>query len=156
MRLGDLDAEELWKAVAVALGTGVLLSAVMVPAFLSGISPLPEPLGLAFAERLTGRPLPLPVGLLFHLVYVAFWSLAYLARCRARLDFGRALLLGIGLWVLVLFLFFPLVGWGFLGLAVSPRLIPASLVPHLLFALFLWGLARLAFTPRPAAAVGDR
>ncbi len=136
---------DLLKAVAVGLGTGLLLSAVMVPALKLGISPLPQPLGLAFAERLAGQPLPLPVGLLFHLLYVTFWSVLYLLRFRDAIRFGSALLLGLGLWVLVLVVFFPLVGWGFLGLAVSPALIPASLVPHLLFALFLWLLGRLAF-----------
>jgi hypothetical protein len=43
--------------------------------------------------------------------------------------------------------FFPVVGWGFLGLAVGPKLIVASLVPHLLFAIVLWGLCRFAFKP---------
>ena len=36
-------------------------------------------------------------------------------------------------------------GWGFLGPAVGPRLIVASLVPHLLFAVFLWAGCRLVF-----------
>ena len=40
---------------------------------------------------------------------------------------------------------FPIVGWGFLGLGISPKLIPAALVPHLLFAAFLWGLCRVFF-----------
>lgn len=44
------------------------------------------------------------------------------------------------LWLVVLALFFPLVGWGFAGLHVRPKLIPASLLPHLLFGLLLWGL----------------
>jgi len=45
----------------------------------------------------------------------------------------------------VLVVFFPIIGWGFLGLAVSPKLIVASLIPHLLFAVFLWGLGRTMF-----------
>ncbi len=32
-----------------------------------------------------------------------------------------------------------------MGLAVGPKLIPASLVPHALFAVFLWGLCRMGF-----------
>ncbi len=31
---------------------------------------------------------------------------------------------------------------------MSPKLIPAALVPHVLFALFLWGLGRLFFRTR--------
>ena len=49
---------------------------------------------------------------------------------------------------------FPIAGWGFLGLAISPKLIVGAFVPHLLFGLFLWGLCRLAFKDREP--VGSR
>lgn len=151
MRAHSLTTAEWLKAIGAGIGTAILLSAVMVPALKSGVSPLPEPLGLAFAETILGRPLPLPVGLLFHVAYVTFWSVAFVVLFRDRLSLRNALLLGLLLWGLVLVIFFPVVGWGFLGLAVSPKLIVASLVPHVLFALFLWGLCRLAFRPRGAA-----
>lgn len=147
-----LSTGEWAKAVGVGIGTAVLLSAIMVPALRFGISPLPKPLGLAFAETVIGRPLPLPVGLLFHVVYVTAWSVAFIALLRDRMSFLNALGLGLGLWILVLLVFFPVVGWGFLGLAVSPNLIVASLVPHLLFAIFLWALARIAFRKASRAA----
>lgn len=152
MRLHNLTTGEWLKAVSVGIGTAILLSAVMVPALKLGISPLPKPLGLAFAETILGQSLPLPIGLLFHVAYVTFWSVAFVALCRNCLGFRNALMLGVGLWILVLVVFFPIVGWGFLGLAVSPKLIVASFVPHVLFVLFLWGLCRLAFKPRRAAA----
>jgi hypothetical protein len=154
MQLPNLAPTEFPKAIGIGVATALLLSAVMVPALRLGISPLPKPLGLAFAETLLDRPLPLPVGLLFHLAYVTAWSVAYVALFRPALTFGRALLLGLVLWLLVLFVFFPIVGWGVLGLAVTPKLIVASLVPHLLFAVFLWGLCRLGFRHVPAAATG--
>ena len=153
MRPHSLTPKETGKAIGVGVAIALLLSAVMVPAFKAGISPMPRPLGLAFAQTLLGQ-VPLPVGLLFHVVYVTFWSVAYIVLFRDRLTLLNALGLGLALWVLVLLVFFPIVGWGFLGLGVSPTLIPASLVPHLLFALFLWALSRLAFGQRsqPAAA----
>jgi hypothetical protein len=64
---------------------------------------------------------------------------------RAHLSILNALGLGLALWVVILVVFFPIIGWGFLGLGISPKLIPASLVPHVLFAVFLWGLCRLSF-----------
>ena len=79
MRLHRLSSVEWLKALGVGIATAVLLSAVMVPALKAGISPLPKPLGLAFAETVLQRPLPLPVGLLFHIVYVTFWSAAFVA-----------------------------------------------------------------------------
>jgi len=92
------------------------------------------------------RPLPPPIGLLFHVAYVGFWSVAFVVLFRDRLSLRAALVLGFALWVVVLVIFFPVVGWGFLGLALSPKLMVAAFVPHLLFAIFLWGLCRLAFT----------
>jgi hypothetical protein len=109
----------------------------------AGFSPLPEPLRLAFADTVLGRPMPLPIGLLFHIVYVTAWSVACVVLFRHTLTLVNALLLGLFLWLLVLFVFFPIVGWGVLGLAVSPKLIVASFVPLLLFAVFLWVLCRI-------------
>ncbi|MGH9771536.1 MAG: hypothetical protein ACRD4Q_07545 [Candidatus Acidiferrales bacterium] len=128
----------------------------MLPAFKLGIAPMPTFPSLTFAETLLGRILPLPVGLLFHVVYVAFWSLAYVVLFRNSLTFLNVLWLALTLWIVVLVVFFPIVGWGFLGLGISPRLIPAALVPQLLFALFLWGLCRIGFTQSAAVTNGVR
>ncbi len=145
MRIHNLTSGEWLKAIGIGIATAILLSAVMVLALKIGISPLPKPLGLAFAETVLGGPRPLPIGLLFHVAYVTIWSVAFVAQFRDRLPLRNALLLGLVLYILVLVVFFPVVGWGFLGLAVSPKLIVASLVPHVLFAVFLWGACRLAF-----------
>ncbi len=148
MRLHKLPISEIAKAGGVGILTALLLTGVMVPAMKFGLSPMPKPLGLAFAETVLGRPLPLPVGLLFHTLYVAFWSFAYVSLFRDGLSLIKALVLGGLLWIAVLLVFFPVVGWGVLGLAVSPKLIVASLVPHVLFAVVLWGLCRVVFKTR--------
>ena len=152
MRLHKLTPAELLKAIGIGIATALLLSAIMVPALRLGISPLPKPLGLAFAETVLGHPLPLPVGLLFHVAYVTVWAVVYVVLFRHALTFGKALLLGLVLWLLVLFVFFPIVGWGVLGLGVTAKLIVASLVPHLLFAVFLWALCRISFRQTRGAA----
>lgn len=133
------------RSLVLGIVNAVLLSAVMVPAFKTGISPMPAPPSLAFAQTLLGRPLPLPVGLLFHVAYVAFWSVVFVAWAFPHLTFNRALGLAVALWVVALVVFFPFIGWGFLGLGISPKLIVASLIPHVLFAVFLWGLGRVMF-----------
>ncbi len=147
MRLHDLSAREWRTAFGVGVANGLLLSVVMVTAFKSGVSPLPKPVGLAFAETVLGRPLPLPVGLFFHLAYVTFWSMAFVAFLRDSLTLRNAFVLALALWIGVLVVFFPIIGWGFLGLAIGPKLIVASFVPHLLFGVFLWRLCRFAFRP---------
>ncbi len=145
MKIQWLTPKETLKALGIGVLTAVLLSAVMVPTFKFGIAPMPKPPSLAFAQVLLGPNVPLAVGLLFHIVYVTFWGLIYVALFRHRLTFLNALWLGLALWVVILVVFFPIIGWGFFGLGISPKLIPASLVPHVLFAVFLWGLCRLSF-----------
>lgn len=145
MQFHKLSTDEWGKALGLGIANGVVLSVIMMAMTRMGVSPLPAPLGLAFAETLLGRTLPLPVGLLFHLAYVTFWSMAFIALFRDGLTLGRALILALVLWVGALVVFFPIVGWGLFGLAVGPQLIVGAFVPHLLFGLGLWGLARLLF-----------
>lgn len=117
----------------------------MLATFKAGVSPLPKSLGLAFAETLFGTALPLPIGLLFHVAWVTTFSVLFIGLFRDAPTFMRALWLAVALWGLVLVGFYPLVGWGFLGLGVGPKAIVGAAVPHLLFAIFLWGLSRWAF-----------
>jgi len=105
----------------------------------AGIAPFPKAPSLAFAETLLGHQLPMPVGLLFHTIYVTFWSVLFL-RFSPKKNIKMALALAFVLWLIVLSIFFPVIGWGFAGLAISPKLIPASFMPHLLFGLLLWAI----------------
>ena len=145
MQIHRLTPKEILKAVGIGILTALLLSGVMVPAFKFGVAPMPQLPSIAFAELVLGANVPMPVGLFFHFAYVTFWAFVYVILFRDRLTFLNALWLGLVLWIVILVFFFPVLGWGFLGLAVSPKLIPASLVPHVLFAVFLWGLCRLSF-----------
>ena len=152
-----LKPGEWGKAAAVGIATGVILAALNVLAMRAHLSPLPQPLGLAFAETVFGRALPLPVGLLFHLAWVTFFSVVYVALFRDALTLGRAFALAAALWLVAIAVFFPIVGWGFFGLAVSPKLILPATVSHVLFAVILWGLCTAAFRTgaRPVARAQD-
>jgi hypothetical protein len=145
MKWHALDGRDWAKAIGVGIGVSMLTAAFMAAGIKSGVSPLPKSLGLAFAETLLGRTLPLPVGLLFHTVWTTAFSVLYVILFRDALTFMRALWLAIALWLLVLVFFFPFVGWGFFGFAVSAKMIVGAAVPHLLFAILLWGLCRWAF-----------
>jgi len=147
----DPHAPSRLSAVGIGLVISVVTALLMLVSMKSGISPLPKPLGLAFAETLSGRALPLPVGLLFHTVYVTFWSMIFVFFFRRR-TLTTALALAGVLWLGVLVVFFPVVGWGIAGLNVSPKLIPASLVPHLFFGALLWALDKFARRGRDTKA----
>jgi len=145
MKWHALDGADWAKAIGVGIGVSILTAAFMLATIKAGVSPLPKSLGLAFAETVLRRPLPLPVGLLFHTVWTTAFCVAFVGFFRDALTFLRALWLGIALWLLVLVFFFPVVGWGFFGLSVSPKLIVGAAIPHLLFAVFLWGGCRWVF-----------
>lgn len=146
---------DLAKAAAIGILNAILLSAVMVPAFRAGLAPMPQQPSLAFAETLLHRRLPLPIGLLFHVAYVTFWSIAFVVFARERLTWRNALFLALGLWLVALLVFFPIIGWGVLGLALGPKVLVASLIPHLLFALFLWLGCRIVFAAPHTAERSD-
>lgn len=135
-------------AIGIGLGVAVLTAIVMGVLTAIGVSPFPKPPSLAFAETVLGRELPLPVGLLFHAAYVTFWCVVFV-RFFPRRNLVTASALAFVLWLVVLAVFFPIVGWGFAGLHVGPKLIPASLLPHALFGIFLWGLDK--YLPRKLA-----
>lgn len=142
---GDMfarDGRSWGQGVAIGLGVAILTAVLMLLARRAGMTPVPQPPALAFADTLAGRALPLPVGLLFHGVYVVAWCALFL-RYSPWQGAGAIALFSILLWVGVLVVFFPIVGWGFFGLAIGAQLIPASFVPHFLFGLFLWALDRL-------------
>lgn len=148
MKPHRLSPRDHAKAVGIGIANALLLTLVMLPTIRLGMAPLPKPPSQAFAQLLLG-PVPLPVGLLFHIAYVAFWSWLFVVMFRDTLSFGQALGLGIALWIVILVVFFPLIGWGWMGLGIGPMVPLAALVPHLLFSLFLWALAGVAFKPLP-------
>lgn len=135
------DGRSWPRAIGIGVAVAAITAIVMLALTSASVSPFPKPPSLAFAETLLHRSLPLPVGLLFHTTYVTFWS-AIFVRYFPRRSFKTALALAGALWLAILVIFFPVVGWGFAGLNVSPKLIPAPFIPHLLFGLFVWGLDR--------------
>lgn len=141
MAMAERSGRSWFRSIGIGIVVAILTAAFMRLLTAAGVSPFPKPPSLAFAETVLARTLPLPVGLLFHTAYVTFWSVVYV-RYFPRRNLGMALGLAAVLWFVILGIFFPVVGWGFAGVAVGPKLIAASLVPHLLFGLFLWGLDR--------------
>ncbi|GAA0560007.1 hypothetical protein ACFQH5_08395 [Halomonas salifodinae] len=143
-------AKPSWpRAIGIGILVSVLTAIIMMALLKTGVSPFPKPPSLAFAETLLRRPLPMPVGLLFHTAYVTFWSVVFV-RYFPRKTLPTALGLAAVLWGVILVVFFPVVGWGLAGLAIGPLLIPASALPHLLFGLLLWGLDRYVAKPTHA------
>jgi hypothetical protein len=142
-RLSRTDA---LKAAGLGVVIALILAAVSMAARQAGLTPLPAPVALAFAETLVGaQSLPPAVGTLFHTVWVTVMTAGFVAASREALTLPRALSFGLALWLVALLVFFPIIGWGVAGLAVGPQLIVGALVPHLIYAALLWAGARLLF-----------
>lgn len=142
------------RALVLGIVVSGLLSLISITALQTGLTPLPGPVALVFAKTIFGADnLPLVVGLLIHTAWVTLWTVAFVALFQSRLTFLKALGLGLALWVLVLVVFFPVIGWGLLGLNHGPALILASLAPHVLFAVFVWAGCKVLFPAGEASAV---
>lgn len=152
MKLHRLSAKHYGKAIGVGILTALILSTLMVTALKTGVSPMPAPVALAFAQMLLGASLPLPVGLLFHVAWVAFWSVFYVVFFWEHLTFARVAALAIFLLALVYIVIFPFIGWGFFGMAIGPAVLAGGFITHLLFAIVLWTLAHWTFGTHHAMA----
>lgn len=122
----------------------IAMSAVMLVGMATGLAPMPQPIPLAIAEGVLGTAVPqlvlMIVGVTSHLVYGGFWA-GLLATGTQKITLVRGLLLGIGLWLLMQVLVLPLLGWGFFGAAVTPKIAVGTLVLHLIYGLALGVLA---------------
>jgi len=82
MKVHALDGHDWLKAIGVGIGVSAITATFMAATMKAGVSPLPKSLGLAFAETILGRTRPLPVGLLFHTVWVTTFSVLYVVLFR--------------------------------------------------------------------------
>jgi len=133
------------RGIAAGLLTGIFAAVVMIALKKNGFSPVPMPLGLAFADTLLHKHLPLPIGLVFHLAYVTFWGTVFVLFAHPRLTASRIAALSLTLYFFALLVFVPVVGWGLFGAAVGPRVAGGLAITHALFGLFLWLSCQLLF-----------
>lgn len=115
------------KAAAVGAAASLAMFAIMMPAIAAGLAPFNVPPSAAMLERLGLAIGPLP--LLVHLGYGAFWSAAFVALFGERASLGRGIALGVALWVLMMLVVSPIIGWGLFGAAAGSR--PPDDVLHL-------------------------
>ncbi|MBK1671221.1 hypothetical protein CKO28_24780 [Rhodovibrio sodomensis] len=132
------------KAVGVGAIVAVLTGAVTAPLFKTGIAPMPQAPSQAFAETLLG-PVADPVGLIFHLLYVTAVTTLILAFVGPRPSKWAIAGASAALWAIAVVVFFPIVGWGIFGAAVTPKIAVAALGPHVLYGVLFWAADRLLF-----------
>ena len=95
------------------LGSLVMFLLMMIGIHGTGIAPFNLPPSAAFLEQLGLNTGPLP--LLVHFGYGATWSLVLVALYGANTTVRRGVSLAAGLWLLMMLVHSPLIGWGVFG-----------------------------------------
>ena len=142
------------KRLATGFGWGVVatlaMSALMILGVATGLSPMPNPIPAAIVGKVVGgllgtdlpRPAIMVLSAASHLAYGGFWG-AILAALVRPVTIWKGIGLGVFLWLVMQVAVLPFLGWGFFGLAISPRIAVATLVLHLVYGFALgWLLDR--------------
>jgi len=129
------------------------MSLVMLAGMATGLSPMPKPIPAALMGKLLGGAMPkaalMALAAGSHLAYGGLWG-AVLASSTLPVTVGKALGLGVVLWLVMQLVVLPFLGWGPFGFAVTPAIAVATLVLHLVYGLTLGLLADRGAMPQPA------
>jgi len=154
------------KASLVGLLGSLLMFILMQLAMGAGMAPFEMAPSAAFLEQL-GLP-PKPLALVVHFGYGLVWSVIFVALWRERANWLRGLLLAGFLWLVMMLVFSPIIGWGVFGanapveqtpvLQSTGRYVIASAVLHIVYGLTIGILNPLwiRFAPKPASAAETR
>lgn len=143
------------KAAAVGIVAALLMFvAMMVGIHVTGIAPFQMPPSAAFLETLGLNVGPL--ALVVHFGYGAFWAVVLVAVAGPSPDVKSGLGLATGLWLFMMLVLSPLIGWGIFGtaagsqpadsalyLASTPKYVVMTLALHVLYGVVVGGLGGL-------------
>lgn len=152
----------LKAALVGALGSLVMFGLIMFGIHGAGVAPFNLPPSAAFLETIGLNVGPLP--LLVHFGYGATGSLLLVALYDQTTSLGKGLGLAAGLWLIMMVVYSPIIGWGLFGLGGSAhqlaadnplylgssvKYIVATLVLHLIYGGIIGGLnpAWIRFEP---------
>lgn len=112
------------------------MSVPMALTTLAKISPLPRPIPVAVVRNVLGADAPKPLvaaaALVMHFTYGGTWG-GLLAASSRRVSTRKGVGLGVALWIVLGVAFAPWLGWGRFGREESPKVAPATLLPHLIY-----------------------
>lgn len=105
------------SAVIGALGSLVMFLLMLLGIQGTGIAPFNLPPSAAFLQQMGLNVGLLP--LLAHFGYGATWSMALVALFGSRTNVKRGILLACGLWLFMMIVYSPIIGWGLFGFGGS-------------------------------------
>ncbi|PSQ96560.1 MAG: hypothetical protein BRD55_06270 [Bacteroidetes bacterium SW_9_63_38] len=143
----------LKAALVGALGSFVMFFIMLIGIHVTGIAPFNTPPSAAFLKQFGLAVGPLP--LIIHFGYGATWSIVLVALWGADTDLRAGLTLAGGLWLFMMLVYSPLIGWGVFGFggtghSLAPtdplylgspvKYIVATFVLHLIYGSIIGGL----------------
>jgi len=151
-----LTRAEFVKAGVAGLIGGIIMFIPMIYLVnVAGVAPFNMPPSAAFATAL-GINFAAPVAPVLHFLYAILGGLVYLVVFRDSLTVTNALVLAGVMWLIMMFIYSPVIGWGVFGFGDAqalPASDPMHLGPpvqyivvtagfHILYAVVLWLAAR--------------
>lgn len=129
------------------LGALLMFALMYVGISVTGMAPFAVPPSAVFLMEVfgLGRELAETLGLVVHFSYGIFWSIVLLAFFWDRTSVGKGVGFSIGLWLLMMLVHSPMIGWGFFGfggtgpstevlaLGSSTKFVLMTLVLHLIY-----------------------
>lgn len=134
------------KAAVVGIVAALVMFIFIFGAIQSGMAPFNIPPSAAMLTKLAMNVGPL--ALLVHFGYGAFWSIVLVYWFQVTTSAAKGIYLALGLWLLMMIVYSPIIGWGFFGfggagatlppddplyLAPGPQYLVATLVLHLIY-----------------------
>jgi hypothetical protein len=118
MRLKQGDSAMKWLKAGVVGALGSLVMFLIITLTLqTGLAPFNTPPSAAFLAKLNIPAQPL--GLVVHFLYGIVWSVILVALFRERTHIGNGLGLAAVLWLIMMVVYSPIIGWGFFGVGGS-------------------------------------
>lgn len=146
---------KLLKSVIVGLGGSLIMFMLMMVGIHGlGIAPFNIPPSAAFLTSMDLNVGPLP--LLVHFGYGAFWSAILIGLAKTNTNIKKGLMLSIFLWLIMMVIYSPIMGWGFFGfgsvdvaptstlyLENGPKYMLSTLMLHLFYGITVGWLNRV-------------
>jgi len=157
---------QYFKAAVSGAVAALAMFIVIAVLIQTGNAPFNLPPSQAFLDRI-GLP-PQPLGLIVHFGYGIVWSIILVAIMGRQVRIRHGIGLSLLLWLIMMVVYSPVIGWGFFGFAAPAHEFPAdhprhlgssimylvgALVLHLIYGLTMgWINAKWIGSAEPAAA----
>ena len=109
----------LKAAIVGAAGSLLMFLVMMFAIHGAGVAPFNLPPSAAFLEKLGLNAGPLP--LVAHFGYGVFWSVVFVWLFGGKMNITRGLALAGALWLFMMLVYSPIIGWGVFGFGAADR-----------------------------------